>query len=504
VAMMENLTVRETKIVTFLAKSEGYVSANTLADFLKVSPKTIYRDIVSIKKKVGNENLIKQSQGKGLQMDVSSLNAISRDHLNRQKSVLGMSVGERRKHLLILLLLQSPQESSIKNLSEYYYVGNASIVNDLKSIEPQLDLYHLQLIRSHKGTYIEGKEKNIRKLLMNILEYMPVSFQENAYLDRENYHYIFKEFPKEDFDFIGQVLKAVENMLGATIKDPYYINIFTHLVILIKRLRNGSFKANYEVLHEKDMEIKNEQIFRVAQYVISRIDQYIELKVPDIEVFYIYQYFTSCGIEARENFIIGVTNENSKEKELTCQLIEDASNTLQVDFRKDSALQQNLFLHMCSLLKRVQYDISISNPLLPDIKKEFPVMFEIVKHSFIKQKKLPILHKISDDEISYIVVYFQASLEKQSSVKRELIVCSSGIGTSHLLKTRVKNAFPQWEIVNTVSANHIAQVLQEEKIDFILTTIHINLSQNIPIVLVSALFNEIDILKVKNAVSANP
>lgn len=501
---MENLTMRETKIVTFLAKSDGYVSANTLADFLNVSPKTIYRDIVSIKKKAGNDKLIKQSQGKGLQMDLSFLNIINRNHIDyRQKIFLGMSVNERRKHLLILLLLQSPQESSIKSLSEYYYVSNASIVNDLKSIEKQLELYHLSMVRSHKGTCIEGKERNIRKMLMHILEYMPVSFQEDSYLDRENYHYIFKEFPKEDFDFIGHLLKDVENMLGATIKDPYYINIFTHLVILIKRLRNDSFKADYEVLQEKDREIKNEQIFRVAQYVINKIDKYIDLKVPEIEVFYIYQYFTSCGIEARENFIIGVTSENSKEKEMTLQLVEDASNTLQVDFSKDSALQQNLFLHMCSLLKRIQYDISISNPLLQDIKKEFPVMFEIVKHSFIKQKKLPILHKISDDEISYIVVYFQASLEKQSSVKRALIVCSSGIGTSHLLKTRVKNAFPEWEIVNTVSANHIAQVLDKEKIDLILTTIHINLSKDIPIVLVSALFNEIDILKVKNAVSAN-
>ncbi|EGO63057.1 BglG family transcription antiterminator [Acetonema longum] len=500
---MENLTVRETKIVTFLAKSDGYVSANTLADFLKVSPKTIYRDIVSIKKKTGNNNLIKQSQGKGLQMDLSSLPTISRNGLNRQKNLPGMSVNERRKHLLILLLLQSPQESSIKGLSEYYYVSNASIVNDLKSIEQQLEPYHLSLIRSHKGTYIEGKERNIRKMLMQILEYMPVAFQEDSYLARENHHYMFKEFPQEDFAFIGHLLKAVENMLGAAIKDPYYINIFTHLVILIKRLRNDSFKADYEVLQEKDREIKNEQIFRVAQYVIHKINKYIGLKVPEIEVFYIYQYFTSCSIEASENFIIDVTSETSKEKETTWQLIEDASHTLQVDFSKDSALQQNLFLHMCSLLKRIQYDISISNPLLQDIKKEFPVMFEIVKHSFLKQKNLPILHKISDDEISYIVVYFQASLEKQSSVKRALIVCSSGIGTSHLLKTRVKNAFPEWEIVNTVSANHITQVLDKEKIDLILTTIHINLSKDIPIVLVSALFNEIDILKVKNAVSAN-
>lgn len=496
---MENLTMRETKIVSFLAKADGFVSANTLADFLDVSPKTIYRDIFSIKQKAGNDNLIKQSQGKGLQIDSAYLHTLNHADY-RQKFFLEMSVTERRKHLTILLLLQSPQESSIKSLSEYYYVGSASIVNDLKSIEQQLKIYQLQLVRSHKGTYVEGRERNLRKMLMNLLDYMPVSFQEDD-LDRENYHYIFKEFPKEDFDFVGHLLKDVESRLEATIKDPYYINIFTHLVILIKRLRNNSFKADYEVLPEQDREIRNEKIFCVAQYVIEKIHIYINLAVPQVEVYYIYQYLISCGIQARENYIIGVTSEHSKEKEMTAQLIEDASQTLQVDFRKDSALQQNLFLHMCSLFKRIQYDISISNPLLQDIKNEFPVMFEVIKHSFSKQKNR-IFSKIGDDELSYIVVYFQASLEKQSSVKRILIVCSSGVGTSHLLKTRVKNAFPQWEIVDTVSANHITEVTKTESIDLILTTIHINAVNEIPIVLVSALFNEIDILKVKNVVLA--
>jgi activator of the mannose operon (transcriptional antiterminator) len=503
VAMVENLTVREEEIVTFLAQSDGYVSANRLADLLNVSQKTIYRDITSIKKKMGSDDFIKQSQGKGLQLDVSSLHIINQQNIEyRQTFFLGMSAAERRKHLLILLLLQSPQETSIKNLSEYYYVSNASIVNDLRSIEKQLEIYKLTMIRSHKGTYINGKEKDIRKMLMYILEYMPVSFQENPYLDRESYRYMLEEFSQDDFKFIRHLLKDVEKMLYANIKDPYYINIFTHLVILIKRLRNNSFKAEYEVLQEKDTEIKNEQIFQVAQSVIKKIHQYINLKVPEIEVFYIYQYLISCGIEARENVLIGLAPKNSKEKEMTLELIQNVSQRMKVDFINDITLQKNLLLHMCSLLKRVEYDISICNPLLQEIKKEFSVMFDLVRNSFDAQKDFPVWQNISDDEISYIVVYFQAALEKQSSVKRVLIVCSSGIGTSHLLKTRVKNAFPEWEIVNTVSANHITQALENEKIDLVLTTIHLNIQKDIPTVLVSALFNKLDILKIKNIVTA--
>ncbi|MBU2701254.1 activator of the mannose operon (transcriptional antiterminator) [Sporomusaceae bacterium BoRhaA] len=498
---MESLTTRETKSLTFLAKSDGYVSADRLADFLNVSKKTIYRDIVSIKKKMGND-VIKQSKGKGFRIELSSLNIINHNNMDdyRQNHFLGMTAAERRKNLLILLLLQSPQETSIKSLSEYYYVSNASIVNDLNSIEKQLGLYKLTMIRSHKGTYINGKEKDIRKMLMHIFEYLPGFFQGNLNLDREGYHYIFKEISNEDLDFVGHLFNDTENMLHASIKDPYCINIFTHLIILIKRLRNSSFKADYEILQEKDTEIKNEQIFQVAQYIIQQINTYINLEVPEIEVFYIYQYLISsgCGMEVSEQFTMGITPKDSKEKEITFQLIHNVSRNLNVDFINDVALQQNLFLHMRSLLKRVQYDISVCNPLLQEIKKEFSIMFEIVRRNLAEQTIFSDLRNISDDEISYIVIYFQASLEKQPSVRRVLIVCSSGVGTSHLLKNRVKNAFPEWEIVGTISANHIAQVLDNEKIDLILTTIQLKIQKDIPIILVSALFNRIDILKVRN------
>lgn len=60
---------------------------------------------------------------------------------------------ERRKLLLILLLFESPKETSINRLSACYFVARASIVNDLAAIEPMLLPCALRLVRSRKGTY---------------------------------------------------------------------------------------------------------------------------------------------------------------------------------------------------------------------------------------------------------------------------------------------------------------------------------------------------------------
>lgn len=44
------------------------------------------------------------------------------------------------------------------------------------------------------------------------------------------------------------------------------------------------------------------------------------------------------------------------------------------------------------------------------------------------------LKPVAEDEIGYLTIHFQAALERQIAHKRILVVCSSGVGTSHLLK----------------------------------------------------------------------
>lgn len=289
-------------------------------------------------------------------------------------------------------------------------------------------------------------------------------------------------------------------MLNANFKDPYYINIFTHLIILIKRLRNRSKKAVDESPIKHLAEFKNGKALESARYTIQKISDYIRLKVPEIEIFYLYQYLISSGIETPEsNYTTQFELKGSKEKQLTMTLIQMISTKLGINFMPDLPLRHSLFLHIQSLIKRVRYDILICNPLLEEIKNEFPSIFQTVQQSILEQTIFPEFKNLSEDEIGYIAVYFQVSLEKRTLHKKVMIVCSSGVGTSHLLSTRVKRAFPEWEIVDIVSANRIGQIEHPEQIDFILTTVHLN-AQQIPTILVSAIFSEVDILKVKNMI----
>ncbi len=82
--------------------------------------------------------------------------------------------------------------------------------------------------------------------------------------------------------------------------------------------------------------------------------------------------------------------------------------------------------------------------------------------------------------------------------KRVLIMCSSGVGTSELLKVKVKKAFPELEIIAVLSSRQYQKNQAEfSKIDLILTTVCLNEPPKIPTILVNSVFTKQDEKRVK-------
>lgn len=77
-------------------------------------------------------------------------------------------------------------------------------------------------------------------------------------------------------------------------------------------------------------------------------------------------------------------------------------------------------------------------------------------------------------------------------------MCSSGVGTSGLLKVKVKKAFPELEIIAVVSARQYQKnQTQFSNIDLILTTVHLTISSETPMILVNSVFTKQDENRVK-------
>ncbi|OTA40933.1 MAG: hypothetical protein A6D92_11705 [Symbiobacterium thermophilum] len=71
-----------------------------------------------------------------------------------------------------------------------------------------------------------------------------------------------------------------------------------------------------------------------------------------------------------------------------------------------------------------------------------------------------------EPEIGYLAIHIAAALEREKlrrrTVPRALIVCSSGVGTSALLVTRIRSLLPEIQPGRVVSAFRVREVLAED------------------------------------------
>ena len=201
-------------------------------------------------------------------------------------------------------------------------------------------------------------------------------------------------------------------------------------------------------------------------------------------------------VEERDDVSMARYMHSSDEaRQITSRLISVFSTMIDIDLTADRALYDGLLIHIKPLINRLNFRIYIRNPLLEDIKGEltdvWPLTQRAVNQVFSGWGECA----VSDDEVGYLTVHFQAAMERQVASKRVLLVCSTGIGTSHLLKSRVLRAFPDWTIVGVVSASSLHTLQPQDQIELVISTI--NLPEiALPVVYVSAFFNDADIRRV--------
>lgn len=243
----------------------------------------------------------------------------------------------------------------------------------------------------------------------------------------------------------------------------------------------------------------NSRIYKVCINMAQLIQSYFKIEIPDEEILFIYQYLISSGVEfpslkfGNKNLIF---NENIVSKNIAKEMIKLFSDILGLDLNIDKKLYEDLVMHLRPMLNRIKYKIDIKNELIDYIKKELPTTFALLSLVMLIIRKKFDLKYISEDEIGYLAVYFQAALEQSMNRKRVIIVCSSGIGTSHLLKNRIKHSFPDWDIVDVVSVSYLDRGVDLDNIDFIISTVKIRKTYKKPIVYVTVLFNDADVKSV--------
>ncbi|AIS60540.1 BglG family transcription antiterminator [Listeria ivanovii] len=477
------LTKTERALINLFLTKNDFLTASQLAGILDVSSKTIYRKIKNINSTTGKKDILISEKGRGFKLDYK---AYIQAKLETTEDIFGYTPTERREKILLQILFKSPKYLNIHDLYEGYYVGYNSIKNDFTLLNQSIEKYHLTIQKRQKEIRVVGTEENIRVAINEVINNLDLFRYDDLKTE-------YSDLNKEDVQFIVQQMEIIENKLEISIPYPYDINIFSHLYILINRFRQGEVEDFAET--SEKYTITNETLYLIAVEAIEAIEQYLDRKLPNCETFHFLQYL----ISSRFNHEIELVPNNCLPivEEMTDFYINQVAAKMNIPFNKKQ-LKIELLSHMKPMVNRMNHQINIKNNLLSDIKLEYGSLFEIIKKTARDVAKTFKIHTISEDEIGYITIYFAKHIEQSPLIKRIIIMCSSGIGTSELLKVKVQKAFPDVEIVDVLSSTRFKNNLQDYRnIDFILTTIQSDSNDSIPSLLVSAMFTEKDKMMVK-------
>lgn len=458
------MSMLENRVLMFLGKQVDFVTAQEISETLGSSTKTVYRLISKLNT---TEKVIQSQRGRGYRL-VKKVALLTEEQQEAQKSI----------NLAITILTQFPKAVNRWELTDQFYVSDSTLSRYLSFLNTKLLQFRIQLQRSDGQVRAVGTEVQLRKALNYFLL---EETRTGKVLD--NISDIFPNVSDNDRQFISAQMVLIETELSVQILDPYTINIFSHLYILIQRVRQKRYE---EQLNLTSLTQYDAKLTVVARKIIDNLGHYLNDSIHSQEVENLLVYLV--GLRYNKNL------DDSKDDEahrLVSFIIQNISLGKHVNRNN---LIKGLLGHVRPMIHRITANISIINPLLNDIKFNYEDAFNNIKE--ITQKSSYI---ISDDEVGFLTLYVVRAIEDATNYKRVLIMCSTGVGTAQLLQTKVRHSFPDFDIVDVISSKTYQKDLKKyQDIDLVISTVQVPYQTVSPIIQVSALFNEGDKRRVKD------
>ena len=500
------MNARQKKLLKILINEEDYISVDQLMDQLAVSKRTVHNDLCKVEDFLSDYHIeLKRKSKHGVKIEASvSKKESLLYYLDIHKEETDILSTKIRRMKIYSRLLSNNEGTSLNKLADEFMVSKTSIVSDLDIIEKQVQKFNLSLIKDRKGTRIEGNEIDIRHALSQLAsDFVQLEFEEDqiepkvSRLDLSTYYRLKNLFNIDAIEKIEKIISEAEQRLGYVINDLSYVNLITHLLILIKRVDNDTLYTKETAKQIYQAEVIDKTM-AIANYIEVAIAQEFDIELPEGEVQYIHQYLVCSGIQSDfmhlniENHLLDIKEEHI---ELVNQLIEFVSVAIHCPLQEDKELKISLMTHIVPLLQRIKYHVKLDNPLINEIKVQYSAMFSIITLA-VEMIDNQTLHNLSQDEIGFLTIHFQAAVERSMQQKNVIIVCPEGIGFSRLIAHRIERFISSIVIKDIVSLNQLQQIDLKE-IDFVISTVPIKECAK-PVVLVSSFLSEMDIRGINN------
>lgn len=275
------------RLLAVLHQNSDYITAKSLSKQLNLSEKTVYRLVKEINQNYFPDELIIKKRGRGFKLNrlknyATLINSKQND----------FTPASRQLQIFERLLTISPKKLLIYDLAQEYYVSDSVIMKDKIEIQKRLNPFHLKISTRTGYIFITGSELDIRRALADLVPTFSMIDIDNLSNTSNKSH-----FDLELAKIILEEFDQIETDLQARLPYPYNVNIFSHLYIMLERLKISSRKIpNAEVVDIK-MTDYDDLILKESKKIINDIGNRLGRSIDDLEINYLYQYLYSSRFQ---------------------------------------------------------------------------------------------------------------------------------------------------------------------------------------------------------------
>ncbi|WP_428909924.1 BglG family transcription antiterminator [Niallia sp. Krafla_26] len=346
---------------------------------------------------------------------------------------------EQRINLILSIILFSQEELSLNHFTSYFKVSKNTILSDLKHAQILLNDYGLIIRYSRKNGYlIEGKELQIRKLLISLINTM---LQENA---GEKRLIAIAGIQEQELKEFSKRVEKVEDKLSLKFIDEKLAVMPFILILILRRIKRGnvidSFPIEYEVLSDTNEYQATEEILYDLEDIPETERLFITLHLLTTNVF--SSVFMSEE-EAIPNLVPAIDKMLRQFEKSAC-----------IYFDNREQLLDKLLQHIKPAYYRIKYQLTDKIYLQGVLSEDMKAIHHLVKQSSSPLEKV-IGREIPDNELMFITMLIGGWMKKQGeSIIRKVkavVVCPQGVSVSKLMFNELSELFPEFVFLDSLS-----------------------------------------------------
>ena len=498
------LSIREIRLIGALLRHPEGLTAADLAERLDVSARTVHRELQPAAEFLQSRGLtLVRQAGRGLRVEgaVAAREQALEDL--RDAGSLEFAPEERRISLLRTLLL-ADEPIKLRALASGLKVSVGTVSRDLDGVETWLAGSGLSVVRKRGyGVEIRGTEADLRqamsRLILENLDEAPLlprprepgEIPAGLAADR---------LPNRLMGMIdGDRLRKVETLTGAAVErlpyaiaDDAFVNLSVDVALMVERLlQGGGIETSEDILQR----LRNTVEYEHAMTLAEAIEREFRVDLPEEEVAYLTTHLRGTKLRQDDALERYFQSSDLEVASRVKALIHYVGEQTGVTLAGDSSLYTGLLAHVERAIHRLRESMRIYNPLLSEIKEDYPALFDLVDRAM---KKVFVDEEIPEEEVGFVAMHFGAALDRGQGgfPGRVLAVCDSGISSTRMLASRLESAFPQIRQIMIASLFDL-EGLNPRGFDLVVSTVPLPIPEG-SYVQVRPLLSENDVEKIRD------